>query len=124
MAVNRVDYAGQTLIDITDSTVTPETLSEGVVAYDASGNRIMGIMSGGDPLLQESHTVINNQNGNITKTLSDRTITTVFSKNGLDDVITETHVMNEGQFNYIKKTVIKKIDGNDDIKTTVDKVSK
>ena len=44
MAVNKVIYGGQTLIDITDSTVTAENLPEGVVAYSASGERIVGTM--------------------------------------------------------------------------------
>lgn len=42
MYVNKVVYAGRVLIDLTDSTVTPETLAEGVVAYNAAGQRIIG----------------------------------------------------------------------------------
>lgn len=42
MAVNKVVYGTTVLIDITDSTVTPETLAEGVVAYNAKGERIVG----------------------------------------------------------------------------------
>ena len=42
MAVNKVVYDGRVLIDISDSTVTPETLAEGVVAYNAKGERIVG----------------------------------------------------------------------------------
>lgn len=54
MAINKVDFAGNTLIDLTTDTVTPETLAEGVTAHDASGAFITGIMkaSGG-----EIHTV-------------------------------------------------------------------
>lgn len=44
MPVNKVIYAGTTLIDISDSTVTAETLKDGVIAYDAKGNRIVGTM--------------------------------------------------------------------------------
>lgn len=44
MAVNKVIYGGQTLIDITDSTVTDENLPEGVIAYGANGERIVGTM--------------------------------------------------------------------------------
>lgn len=43
MAVNKVDYYGRTLIDISDSTVTPETLAADAVAYNAAGERIVGI---------------------------------------------------------------------------------
>lgn len=44
MAVNKVIYAGETLIDLTSDTVTPETLAEGVTAHDSSGNLIIGTM--------------------------------------------------------------------------------
>ena len=49
MAVNKVVYntenGPQTLIDLTGDTVNPETLAEGVVAHDSSGNKIIGNMS-------------------------------------------------------------------------------
>ena len=45
MNVNKVQLAnGETIIDISDSTVTPETLAEGVTAHDASGRKITGKM--------------------------------------------------------------------------------
>ena len=45
MNVNKVQLAnGETIIDISDSTVTPETLAEGVTAHDASGQKITGKM--------------------------------------------------------------------------------
>lgn len=46
MAINKVEYAGTTLIDITDSTVTPDTLAAGVIAYNNAGERIVGTMAG------------------------------------------------------------------------------
>lgn len=42
MPVNKVIYDNETLIDISDSTVTSETLLKGIVAYDKSGNKITG----------------------------------------------------------------------------------
>lgn len=42
MAVNRVDYGTQTLIDLTSDTVTPETLVAGATAHDKAGNAITG----------------------------------------------------------------------------------
>lgn len=48
MAVNKVVYAGTTLVDLTSDTVTPETLAEGVTAHDASGSIITGTMTAGD----------------------------------------------------------------------------
>lgn len=42
MAVNKIVYSGQTLIDLTSDTVTADDLMEGVTAHDASGNLIVG----------------------------------------------------------------------------------
>lgn len=55
MAVNKVVYGGETLVDLTNDTVTPETLAEGVTAHDASGAVITGTMTagGGDNLLAQ-----------------------------------------------------------------------
>lgn len=42
MAVNKVIYGDNTLIDLSGSTVTPETLAEGETAYNAAGELITG----------------------------------------------------------------------------------
>ena len=42
MGVNKVIYGGNTLIDISDKTVTPETLFEGETAKNAAGEDITG----------------------------------------------------------------------------------
>jgi hypothetical protein len=42
MAVNKVVYGGETLIDLTNLTVAANTLDEGVTAVDASGAMITG----------------------------------------------------------------------------------
>lgn len=44
MGVNRIDFAGNTLIDLTADTVTPDNLLEGIVAHNAAGDIITGIM--------------------------------------------------------------------------------
>lgn len=45
MSVNKVNLStGETLIDLTGDSVTPETLAEGKTAHDASGNPIRGTM--------------------------------------------------------------------------------
>ena len=41
-SVNKVVYGDRTLIDLSDISVTPETLLKGVTAYDASGTLITG----------------------------------------------------------------------------------
>lgn len=45
MAVNKVVYDGNTLIDLTADTVTAEALAEGETAHDASGKAITGTMT-------------------------------------------------------------------------------
>lgn len=47
MAVNKVIYDGNTLIDLTSDTVTAESLLSGYTAHDASGASITGTASGG-----------------------------------------------------------------------------
>lgn len=47
MGVSKVDYNGETLIDLTGDTVTPATLAEGATAHDMAGNPITGTMKQG-----------------------------------------------------------------------------
>lgn len=47
MGVNKVVLGDNTLIDISDSDVTPETLAEGSTAYNKSGEKITGTMISG-----------------------------------------------------------------------------
>ena len=42
MAINKVVYNGNTLIDISDASVTPETLVTGATAYNAAGEKVIG----------------------------------------------------------------------------------
>lgn len=42
MAVNKVDYFGESLIDITDSTTTTANLLQGEIGYSKSGDRVVG----------------------------------------------------------------------------------
>ena len=42
MGVNVVTYGGRTLVDMTDATITPETVLEGYVGYGADGEPIVG----------------------------------------------------------------------------------
>lgn len=45
MAVNKVEYAGKVLLDLTEDTVTEENLLAGATAHDSSGQRIVGTMT-------------------------------------------------------------------------------
>lgn len=42
MGVNKVIHGGRTLVDLTNTTVTPETLLKGATAFDSKGNKIEG----------------------------------------------------------------------------------
>lgn len=44
MGVNKVEYAGRTLVDLTADTVTPETLKKGIKAHNRAGEQIVGVM--------------------------------------------------------------------------------
>ena len=51
---NKIVYGGQTLIDLTEDTVTPETLKQGVTAHDAAGEIITGTLVPSGGVVQES----------------------------------------------------------------------
>lgn len=54
MGVNKVVFGAVSIMDISDSTVTPATLAKDRIAYGADGERIVGIMEeSADPVLQE-----------------------------------------------------------------------
>ena len=45
MAVNKVEINGESVIDLTGDTVTPDTLLSGVTAHDAAGEQISGAVA-------------------------------------------------------------------------------
>ena len=45
MGRNKIDYFGETLIDLTGDSVTPDKLWHGVTAHDAAGDTITGTMT-------------------------------------------------------------------------------
>lgn len=53
MAVNKVVYGGETLVDLSDATVTPDTLAAGATAYNAAGVKITGTMEAGEAISVE-----------------------------------------------------------------------
>lgn len=53
MGVNKVDFCGKTLIDLSSDTIVPEKMLEGTTAHAADGEPIVGTMSassGGGPI--------------------------------------------------------------------------
>ena len=47
MAVNKVNFGGNTLIDLTNDTVAVDTLLKGITAHNAAGELITGTFEGG-----------------------------------------------------------------------------
>jgi len=100
MAINKVIYAGEVLIDLTEDTVTKASLLKGVKAHDKAGNEIIGVyeageevenilengFSSGDITYEDNGDVIiatNNTTGQIlTKTIGDGTVTVVLTDSG------------------------------------------
>lgn len=77
MAVNKVVFGAVSIMDITDSTVTKETLAEGVTAYDKSGEKITGTMKQATPKTQEK---------TVTPTTSQQSVTPDSGYDGLSKV--------------------------------------
>ncbi len=44
MSINKVEYAGKVLLDLTEDTVTEDQLLEGTVAHDKTGKQIVGAL--------------------------------------------------------------------------------
>lgn len=47
MGINKIEYGGKVLIDLTEDTVTEDTLLAGMTAHDAAGNQITGTAAAG-----------------------------------------------------------------------------
>ena len=56
MAINKVIYDGETLIDTTGVSVTPETLAEGETALNAAGDEIVGTLKVADEIVTTAGT--------------------------------------------------------------------
>ena len=76
MAINKVVYAGKTLIDLTGDTVTASSLSLGTKAHDKAGNQIVGTLS--VPTKEDDsyvdYNVLKDSSGNSIKDSSSREI--------------------------------------------------
>ena len=109
MGVSKVNLSsGETLIDLTNDSVTPETLAEGVTAHDESGNLIVGIMRRAEDLndvLTEQETLIAELKEVLQGKASAPPAETMV---GLWELNEELNITLEGEY-YVK---IKKLDNN------------
>ena len=95
MAINKVIYDGNTLVDLTNDTVTPSTLAQGVTAHDASGASITGTMVASATTLADlgitaSATELNYVDGvtsNIQTQLNNRSLSGTSTANGAATVL-------------------------------------
>lgn len=58
MGINRIDYGGRTLLDLTQDTVTPTSLAKGVTAHDSAGNLITGTLEAESPVQQYTGVIV------------------------------------------------------------------
>ena len=81
MAVNKVEINGETKLDLTQDTVTPQTLLSGVTAHNAAGEEITGSMGSiktytatiGTTWVEDSNTGVKTQNVAIPGVLASHT---------------------------------------------------
>ena len=100
MPVNKVIYAGKTLIDLSEDTVTESSLLKGYKAHDKSGTVIVGIYEPGEEIeniledgfhsgdityVDTGDTIVatNNTTGQVlSKKIEDKSITVVLTESG------------------------------------------
>lgn len=77
MAVNKVIYGTTVLVDLTEDTVSPESLMQGYTAHDKSGALITGTATGGGSVSQDSegYIVLPDQGGGSSVTVDALSIT-------------------------------------------------
>lgn len=102
MAVNEVIYDGETLISLTNDTVTEDDLVEGVTAHDASGNSVKGTAR----YVKTVNNITPDAIGNVTYPQADwaqtNTTKSDYIKNK-PDVATKAYVQEQiAEFDFIK----------------------
>ena len=101
MAVNKVIYGGNTLVDLTGDTVTAADLADGVKATGADGNPVIGLMQKVTIDAELSTTSTNPVQNKVIKAALD---------NKLDKTGTADKAMSDGAGNNIVDTYAKKSD--------------
>ena len=65
IAINKVDFGGKTLIDLTADTVTAADLRQGVTAHDRTGEAITGTYTPSSSAVQMTSGIINGYSGGV-----------------------------------------------------------
>ena len=121
--VNKVVFAGQTLIDLSGDSVTPGTLVAGATAHDAAGNLITGTavtvtdnFEGKVSTFKAVSSVYDTTSGTVTETdAAGNTLVTVLNSDGSitetytpvsGTVITRTRTISIGTNNVITDTYV------------------
>lgn len=109
MGINKIIYGGNTLIDLTNDTVTADTLAKGVVAHAATGEQIVGTMSGGggEPIEvyedADGYVVVT---GTVTKGEGGDVVVDGDEISGLEVAASYIHVINVGRDTTIREANI------------------
>lgn len=82
MPINKVVYENETLIDLTNDTVTPESLAEGVTAHDKSGNAIVGKLKASGDIINVDTLPTSNINEDAIYTTEERRDANVWGYDG------------------------------------------
>ena len=124
MAVNKVIYGGNTLVDLTGDTVTAADLADGVKATGADGNPIVGIMQKVTIDAELSTTSTNPVQNKVIKEALDGKLSKTetaarATQDGAGNVITETYAKKTDISGMVKSVNGTKPDANGNVTITV-----
>jgi hypothetical protein len=109
MAVNKVIYDGNTLVDLTGDTVTATDLAEGVKATGADGNPIIGLM--------QKVTIDAELSATSTNPIANKTVYNALN-NKLDKTGIAAYATRDGSGNIITDTYVKKSEVSGGVSTS------
>nr|DAV19945.1 MAG TPA: hypothetical protein [Caudoviricetes sp.] len=109
MAVNKIIYGGNTLVDLTGDTVTATDLADGVKATGADGNPIIGLM--------QKVTIDTELSATSTNPVANKVVYNALN-NKLDKTGIAAYATRDGSGNIITDTYVKKTEVNDGVSTS------
>jgi hypothetical protein len=109
MAVNKVIYDGNTLVDLTGDTVTATDLADGVKATGADGNPIIGLM--------QKVTIDTELSATSTNPVANKVVYNALN-NKLDKTGIAAYATRDGSGNIITDTYVKKSEVSDGVSTS------